>query len=154
MAKTEKPQQDLMPSPPIGYPVLWFDGGRKQSAKPAWVMCQNQHFPGMLELSINLGSGLVKREAVLWAQHPDAQRVESPQVQRYGTWDYMADTTVPDSHFAVHMEQLEQAERNRVATEEHVRRLREEAARPQPEIDTTIQELAARNQRLMNAAGA
>ena len=124
-----KRSEGLLPSPPIGYRVLWRECGGK-NVKPADVVGVQQGEPGVLALSINLGSHLKFMDAVHWERHPGATDILSKNVQYRGTWAYMPGETVPDVHLDLHRELIEQTAKNRVAQEQWIeeqRRLNEEA---------------------------
>lgn len=104
-------KSELLPTPPVGYRVLWREcGGR--NVKPADVVDELPGEPGVVALSINLGARLMLMEAVHWENHPGAQNVLSKNIQFRGTWAYMPGETVPDAHLQSHKDLLVQREEN------------------------------------------
>jgi len=131
MAK-QKQNEDFLPTPPIGYRVQWLEQGLK-NRKCADVVAINEHLPGCVTLSVNLGRQLKEIEVVHWENHPNAI-VGSAGVKRCGTWAYMPDTVIPESHYATHVMSLEMqadnVKRQKEFIAEQKRNAEEAASRP------------------------
>jgi hypothetical protein len=128
--KTDNKPDVWYPTPPVGTRVLWREAGGR-TVRPADVIEQNGE-PGIVALSINLGTQLRRMDAVHWEGHTAAKNVFTPNIQHRGTWAYMPGTEIPEAHYAVHLDLIEQTAKNVVKQQEWIeeqRRLNEEAAK-------------------------
>jgi len=129
MAKSDTEKRNYLPSPPIGYRVLWREAGGK-NVHPADVIEASIGEPGVLAISVNFGNRWQKYEAVHWENHPGADNIQTPNIRHRGTWCYMPNETIPDAHYQVHRDLVKQTEINRQRQEEYIaeqKRLNEEA---------------------------
>ena len=132
MAKktTDNKPENWYPTPPVGYRVLWREAGGA-TVRPADVIELNGE-PGIVALSINLGGQLRRMDAVHWEGHTSSQNVHTPNIQHRGTWTYLPNTEIPEIHYALHMDLIEQTEKNRAKQQEWIeeqKRLNEEAGK-------------------------
>ena len=146
MAKTQKRlDEDFLPTPPIGYRVQWIEQGLK-NRKPADVIAHNEYGPGILTLSVNMGNRWQMIEVVHWEDHPGAQ-VGTPGVKQRGTWAYMPNEQIPESHYDLHVRSIEmQAEnvkRQQAYIKEQQRAAEEAANQPVDPIAVEVARIQA-----------
>jgi hypothetical protein len=157
--KTPERPADLLPTPPVGWRVLWRrEGGRH--IVPADVIENSISEPGIITLSINFGTQLKLMEAVHWSGHPGAQNITTANVRFRGTWDYLPDVPVPDSHYDVHLQLEELREQNLQQQQEYLAKMHAEAAEAaKQEIDpravavASVQAQMILNESMAQAAG-
>jgi hypothetical protein len=156
MAKQQKPEllkNDMLPTPPVGWRVVWRREGHRD-VMPADVTENSVSEPGIVSLSINFGTQLKLMEAVQWEGHPDSQNKTSANVRFRGTWAYLPDTDIPDSHFDVHLQLEELREQNRKAQAEYIKKMHEEAkvAAEQPIDSRAVAVASVQAQMILNEA--
>ena len=86
--KDEQPSgsRKLLPSPPVGTPVVWYKCGDKRFPCPAVVLENDGTEPSHLDLSICIGSGWVRQPNVTWEGDPEHQNPMAPQIRNNGAW--------------------------------------------------------------------
>ena len=108
--QSEAPQRKLIPTPPIGTPVVWYKCGDKRFPVPAVILLQNTSNPGHCDLSICIGSGWLRQPNVTWAGDPKWSDANSAQVRNNGTWDKLPWYTFGPIDYAPHEELLRRQE--------------------------------------------
>lgn len=127
MTKPKFNRDELIPTPHVGWRVQWREEGRRH-LRPADVIATDIHSPGVVTLSVNMGQRLQVIEVVTYDKLVDEARRGTPDIKRRGTWQYMPDELVPDSHFDLHMDSIERREESRKHQEAHIRQIQKEAA--------------------------
>jgi len=119
-------QQEMLPTPPVGWRVIWKrEGGRHHA--PADVIENSISEPGILGLSVNMGNRVQVYEAVPYAGHPGAENLHTVNIRTRGTWDYLPDVPIPDSHYDVHLQLEELRENNRKQQEIYLAKMHADA---------------------------
>ena len=122
-------KQDLLPMPPVGTPVQWFEAGLDRVALPAIVLALNG-VPGSLRLSVCNGTTWSVKNNVTWAPAADV-RPDNLEIQQYGTWDYTQGFDIPDAHYQWDRDRRADRARRAAAEADAQRKLAAEA-KPEP----------------------
>lgn len=117
-------ENDLQPTPPIGWNIHWFPGGDQRNPVAAIVTAVEG--PGKIAVvTFPAGGWPVHHKGVHYIHHPVSKREGSPLKVRNGSWAYMPDTKIPREHNDLHKEvvakkraAIEQAEADRKKKEE------------------------------------
>jgi hypothetical protein len=132
-AKAQK--KSPLPTPPVGYAVQWYEGGRRENVRAAIVT--KVEGPGRVMLAVISPNSFVIHKSVHHADHPVHKRQNAPEAARNGTWDYLPDTKIPASHHKLHIEQLD---RQITAVENQILEVEQ---RKEEEIKNRTEKLAA-----------
>jgi len=126
---------NLVPMPPIGWPVQWFERGVKKAAFPAQVLQHNQD-PGYVKLVYHHGTATRQIQNATYAPLVEGKPA-SQTVLNYGTWDYLPGMEIPECHKDFHLNRLKDLERaasQRVANEKAARESYEASLKQQPDV--------------------
>ena len=124
---------DLLPTPPIGFNVVYHVRGDEKSTAPAFVGAQES--PGYVELIVFPSTTPIKRMAVQW--HGSAEK-GSPSVLQHGTWSYVDGVRPPTSHFTLHQEEIERREKKKKQAAIEQKQIEEEYKRRQEQQQSNI----------------
>jgi len=103
----------LMPTPPIGERIVFFERGDKSASRAAIVT--NIEECGKIKLIMFAPNGVpAHRMGVLHASHPQHEVPGNPVTFRTGSWDYVRGA-VPKEDFDAHKKLLKEREESRVA---------------------------------------
>jgi hypothetical protein len=118
-------ENDLQPTPPVGWGINWFPGGDTSNPQAATITAIEG--PGKIAVvCFPPGGWPVHHKGVHYVHHPVVKRDGSQQKVRNGSWNYIPDSgKIPNSHMKLHQEvvakkksALEQAEADRKKREE------------------------------------
>lgn len=124
----EAEANDIQPTAPVGWSVLWYPGGDVRN--PVAAMVTAVEGPGKIAVIAFAPGGFpVHHKGVHYIHHPLSKRASNAQVSRCGTWDYLPDSgKTPSSHLTLHRESvakkratLDQAEADRKKREEAIK---------------------------------
>jgi hypothetical protein len=103
----------LLPTPPIGEPIVWYDRGNKENPKAAQVTGIEDC--GKLKIVVHSPQQPASHKAgVLHCSHPIHEQPNNPQTVRCGSWDYVRGI-VPKQDLEAHKKQIADREANRLA---------------------------------------
>lgn len=105
MSALRKEEEIVLPTPPVGAVVQWFERG-EDPPKAAQVVAVEG--PGKVALQINqLRSAPTWATGVLHATHPLHSIQGNATTFRNGKWDYLPHTTTPKAHYVLHQESID-----------------------------------------------
>ncbi len=124
-AQGQVDQSSLLPTPPVGAMVQWFNRGKEDACYAGIVT--RQEGAGRVELVIFPPKNLFTVVAhykigVLHRSHPSNAIVNSPQKDRNGYWDYLPGQKIPEDHWEF---AKKEQELSRIRAEHSERELRE-----------------------------
>lgn len=133
--------QAFIPTPPVGFRVLWYAPNRVNFPVPADVIAQEA--PGIIAVHAWPSPNGKTVRGIPFMDSRDAKLPDGPMVKMNGKWGYVEGQNIPNSHYAFHKKELERAEARAKASEEEMRRIREEYEKKQASVtDATILETA------------
>jgi hypothetical protein len=125
----EKDRERLQPTPPIGTPVQWYQGGEKAAAYAALVT--GIEGPGRLKLVIfPINQFHQHKLAVHHVSHQVHDKPGNSTTKNSGSWDYAPGVKFPHGHYELHEAELNKREANLKAQDEAAKKAEEAALLP------------------------
>jgi hypothetical protein len=121
MAKETK--EKLVPMPPVGWPVQFFERGNQKRPYAGVIDLHNQD-PGQCRVIYHAGTMSRVSDNATYAPLVEGRPVTAT-VLSFGTWSYLSGQKIPDEHYEFHMRRLDDLEKQaaiRKASEEDVKR--------------------------------
>lgn len=112
----------LIPVPPEGWPVQFFERGNRKRAYAGHIDARNQD-PGQCRVVYHVATMNRLSENATYAPLVEGKPV-SATVLQFGTWDYLPGQTIPKEHYEFHQKRLADLEKQaeiRAANERSVK---------------------------------
>lgn len=116
LAEIEKEKKRPIPTPPVGFPIVWYLNGERD--KPSAATVTDVEGPGRVAVAIQPKNSVSRHKTgVLYTHHGESENDDgtaksTPHTARNGTWDYIPGfpKTIPAEHFEAHKKLLEYRE--------------------------------------------
>lgn len=119
LERLQEERDRLMPTPPVGEPVVWYMGG---TGRPIPALVADIEDPGKLKLKVFPWASFPRDvPGVFYKGHPVHEKPNNQQTVRCGSWDYVRKPPAED--YNLHKERLDAREKQLVDAQVTAERL-------------------------------
>jgi hypothetical protein len=121
-AGLEEEKRNKLPTPPVGTPVQWYQGGDRRMVFAGQVLAVE--VPGRVTIRIAAPGKFAEDKKGVYHVSYRMHKVPGHQnTQKCGSWDYLPGHTVHKRDYGFHEEELEKRELNLLNQEEQARKI-------------------------------
>ena len=103
--KFEAELENPLPTPPVGWPIVWHRAAQADYVVPATVAAVQG--PGKVVINIDIPhQNRQTKDGCLHSSHPQHEKRANPISVKTGSWDYVEGMDIPDSHYDYHRDNL------------------------------------------------
>ena len=108
IAVTESELDNLLPTPPVGTIVVWYERGRVEASAQRAAVVTKQEAPGKLTITVFAPNAMQShKQGVLHVTHSVHEKAHNSVSKNSGGWDYVEGTKIPESHYKIHLDVVE-----------------------------------------------